>query len=596
MSNETHLNRRILVVDDNHGIHEDFKKILCSVNANASGLAETEAALFDESPAQKATKTFEIDSAFQGQEALEMVKESLAKGLPYAMAFVDVRMPPGWDGIETIARIWREYPDLQVVVCTAYSDYSFEDILNKLGESDKLVILKKPFDNIEVSQLAHALTEKWSLVQRTRAHTDQLEQRVEARTQELQNANQKLKVEIVERNKVEEALRQSQKMEAVGQLAGGVAHDFNNLLTVIQGYVACLLRDGNPEPATQQALQQIGAAAERAANLTRQLLTFSRKQVLQPEQLDLNEAITNVAKLLHRVLGEDIALQIEAGPKLPGICADRSMFEQILLNLAVNARDAMPKGGRLIIRTSAVEFTREDAREDTKIRAGRFVRVCMTDTGSGIAPEVLPRIFEPFFTTKQVGKGTGLGLATVYGIVKQHEGWIDVQSTPGTGTTFSFFLPGIDKSITPAVHSGPAGTIAGGVETILLVEDESSLRILAKKILQRYGYQVLTANSGVDALKIWADHGKDVQLLLTDMVMPEGISGSDLAKQLVTEKPQLKVIYSSGYSLELVSNEGVLQEGINFLPKPYTPEKLAGMVRACLDDSMPSRPMATNVL
>jgi len=594
MSNERKMNRRILVIDDNHGIHDDFKKILCSADADATGLAETEAALFDESPLKQVTKTFEIDSAFQGQEALAMVQQSLSDGRPYAMAFVDVRMPPGWDGIETIARIWSEYPDLQVVVCTAYSDYSFEDILQKLGESDKLVILKKPFDNIEVSQLAHAMTEKWNLVQANRAHTAELEGRVLERTQELQNANEKLKFEMAERNKVEDALRQSQKMEAVGQLAGGVAHDFNNLLTVIQGYVACLLRDGNSDAAAQQALQQIGAAAERAANLTRQLLTFSRKQVLNPEQLDLNEAITQVAKLLNRVLGEDVALQIEAGPGLPGICADRSMIEQVMLNLAVNARDAMPGGGKLVIRTSALEFTPEDAKDDTKIRAGRFVRVCVTDTGCGIAPEVLPRIFEPFFTTKSVGKGTGLGLATVYGIIKQHEGWIDVQSTPGNGTTFNFFLPGVDKTHTKPVQNSPAGKTVGGTEKILLVEDESSLRILAKKILQRYGYDVLTANSGVDALKIWADHHQDIKLLLTDMVMPEGMSGSDLAKQLVSEKPSLKVIYSSGYSLELISSEGLL-EGINFLPKPYTPEKLARIVRACLDDVSQSSRAVTNI-
>ena len=596
MSNERQMNRRILVIDDNHGIHDDFKKILCSGDADATGLAETEAALFDESPLKKVTKSFEIDSAFQGQEALAMVKQSLSDGRPYAMAFVDVRMPPGWDGIETIARIWSEYPDLQVVVCTAYSDYSFEDILQKLGESDKLVILKKPFDNIEVSQLAHAMTEKWNLVQANRAHTAELEGRVQERTQELQDANEKLKFEMSERNKVEDALRQSQKMEAVGQLAGGVAHDFNNLLTVIQGYVACLQRDGNSEPATQQALQQIGAAAERAANLTRQLLTFSRKQVLQPEQLDLNEAITQVAKLLNRVLGEHIALHIESGSGLPGICADRSMIEQVLLNLAVNARDAMPSGGKLLIRTSALEFTPEDAKDDAKIRAGRFVRVCVTDTGSGIAPEVLPRIFEPFFTTKSVGKGTGLGLATVYGIIKQHEGWIDVQSTPGNGTTFNFFLPGVDKTVTRPVPNSPAGKAVGGTETILLVEDESSLRILAKKILQRYGYEVLTANSGVDALKIWADHHRGIKLLLTDMVMPEGMSGGELAKQLVSEKPSLKVIFSSGYSLELVSSEGMLQEGINFLPKPYTPEKLAGIVRACLDEVSQSSPAAVNTV
>ncbi|HEX4343580.1 MAG TPA: response regulator [Verrucomicrobiae bacterium] len=585
MPDKPHLNRRILVIDDNRAIHEDFKKILCSTTVDATGLAATEAALFDEAPVQADASMFELEHAFQGQEALAMVIKAVVEKRPYAMAFVDVRMPPGWDGIETIARIWEEYPDLQVVVCTAYSDYSLEDILKKLGESDQLVILKKPFDNIEVLQLAHAMTEKWRLIQTTRAHTENLEQRVQARTQELQNANEKLKFEISERNRVEEALRQSQKMEAVGQLAGGVAHDFNNLLTVIQGYVACLLRDGKADATSQQALQQIGEAAERAANLTRQLLTFSRKQVMQPEGLDINEAINHVGKLLHRVLGEDIALQLETGVNLPGICADRSMIEQVLLNLAVNARDAMPKGGQLLIRTSGVVFTPEDVEREPKLRAGRFVCISVTDTGCGIAPEILPRIFEPFFTTKAVGKGTGLGLATVYGIVKQHDGWIEVHSVQGNGSTFCVFLPGSEKPTASFVSKGGSGKSIGGDEMILLVEDESALRLLAKKILERYGYHVLTANSGVDALKVWATQSNEIKLLLTDMVMPEGMSGSDLAKRLLVDKPGLKVIYSSGYSLELISREGVLREGINFLPKPYSPERLAGMVRTCLDEA-----------
>jgi two-component system NtrC family sensor kinase len=375
MNDQKSSHRRIIVIDDNRSIHEDFKKILCGGGVDAAGLEETEAALFEETVRSEVSFDFKLDSAFQGQEGLAMVKKAQEEGQPYAMAFVDVRMPPGWDGIETIARIWRECPDLQVVVCTAYSDYSLEEILRKLGESDQLVILKKPFDNIEVMQLAHAMTEKWRLLQSSRAHTQKLEQSVLERTKELRAAYEKLRQEMAERGKVEEALRQSQKMDAVGQLAGGVAHDFNNLLTVIQGYVACLLRDGITGEAAHQALQQIGAASERAANLTRQLLTFSRKQVMQPEHLEINEAVNHVVKLLHRVLGEDITVQIESGADLPGISADRSMMEQVLLNLAVNARDAMPRGGQLSVQTTAVEFSERDAAQNPKVRSGHYVRM-----------------------------------------------------------------------------------------------------------------------------------------------------------------------------------------------------------------------------
>jgi PAS domain S-box-containing protein len=387
----------------------------------------------------------------------------------------------------------------------------------------------------------------------------------------------------IENQNLEAQLRQAQKMESVGQLAGGVAHDFNNLLTVIQGHVALLMMGAKlPEDALESA-RQISLAAERAANLTRQLLTFSRRQVIQPRNLDLNEVVNNMTNMLRRLLGEDITLQVNYAPALPLIHADPGMMEQILLNLSVNSRDAMPKGGGLFINTSVVTFNDAQARRIPDASTGDYVCLTVKDTGTGIPAENLPHIFEPFYTTKDVGKGTGLGLATVYGIVKQHRGCLRVHSQMDRETIFEIFLPVIaEKTVAAAQHS-PEPPIRGGNETVLVVEDEGALRHLVRGVLQRYGYRVLEAANGVAALDVWEKHRDEIQLLLTDMVMPQGISGRDLAAKLLAEKPALKIIYSSGYSLAVVGADMVLQEGLNFLQKPYHPRKLAQTIRDCLD-------------
>jgi PAS domain S-box-containing protein len=394
--------------------------------------------------------------------------------------------------------------------------------------------------------------------------------------------------DITDRQNLEAQLRQSQKMESIGQLAGGIAHDFNNILTVIQGHTSLLsMVPGLPQMAGESA-QQIAFAAERAANLTRQLLTFSRRQIMQPKRLDLNEVVGNMTRMLRRLLGEDITLQVDCAPKLPLIQADPGMMEQILLNLAVNARDAMPKGGQLFVSTSLVTIDDAYVRQTAEARTGPHVCLTVKDTGAGIAPENLPRIFEPFFTTKDVGKGTGLGLATVYGIVRQHRGWVKASSRLEQETTFETFLPALAAGAESPEPRPPETNIRGGKETLLVVEDEPPLRGLVRTVLERYGYTVLDAPCGADAIPIWREHKERIQLLLTDMVMPHGISGRELAEQFLREKPQLKVIYSSGYSLEVVGVDMVLREGLNFLQKPYHPRKLARAVRDCLDSVQPA--------
>ncbi len=389
--------------------------------------------------------------------------------------------------------------------------------------------------------------------------------------------------DVTAQKRLEDQLRQAQKMEAIGQLAGGVAHDFNNILTVIHGHAALLLAGGNLAGKPARSAQQIGQAAERAAALTRQLLTFSRRQVMQPRRLDMNEVVSNMTKMLGRILGEDIALQLHYFPQPALVQADAGMMEQVLLNLAVNSRDAMPKGGLLAIRISTVEVDAQHLAHHSEAHPGEFVCLSVMDTGCGIAPENLRRIFEPFFTTKEVGKGTGLGLATVYGIVKQHQGWIEVESQVGKGTLFKVFLPHSNETTILTKDQPAEEAVRGGSETILVVEDETPVRELVCSFLAAHGYQILQAESGLKALEVWKQSKDRIDLLLTDLVMPDRVNGRELAEKLWAERPKLKVIFTSGYSADVVGKDFVLRGGLNYLQKPYHPQKLALAVRDCLD-------------
>jgi two-component system, cell cycle sensor histidine kinase and response regulator CckA len=389
--------------------------------------------------------------------------------------------------------------------------------------------------------------------------------------------------EITERLNLEAQLRHSVKMEAVGQLAAGVAHDFNNILTVIQGHANLLLDALEDNSTHDKPLKHICLSAEKAGNLIRQLLMFSRKQVMQPRHIDLNEVLQNMTRMLQRMMGEDIALEVIERPELPSVYGDTGMIEQVLMNLAVNAREAMPRGGKFLLATTVQTFDDSAIITNPEARAGEFVCLTICDTGCGMDPITLNRIFEPFFTTKEVGKGTGLGLATVYGIVKQHQGWIEVDSSIGGGTTFRMFFPATTKPAQSVPGPSNSEKVQGGNETILVVEDESALRELVEEILSLYGYSVVSACSGVDALRVWEKHGDKIDLLLTDMVMPEGISGRELAERLQRKAPKLKVIYTSGYSPGMAGKDLALLEGFNFLPKPYPPTRLAEVVRECLD-------------
>jgi two-component system cell cycle sensor histidine kinase/response regulator CckA len=389
--------------------------------------------------------------------------------------------------------------------------------------------------------------------------------------------------DISERLNLEAHLRQSMRMESIGQLAAGIAHDFNNLLTVIQGHLGLLLGQRGFDPDTTESLGEIRAASQRAADLVRQLLTFSRRQRMEPHPLELNELIERLSRMLERVLGENLTLQLETAPHLPRVLADAALLDQMLVNLVVNARDAMPKGGRLRIETAVVEISEQQAQRAAEARPGRYVRLLVADTGCGMDAATVERIFEPFFTTKEIGKGTGLGLATVYGIVQQHRGWIEVESAVGQGTTFRIYFPVSEAQLDPASEPPEPGVSTSARGTILVVEDEAAVRSLVCTVLRRQGYRVIGATTGVEALEFWRQCAGQVDLLLTDMVMPGGLSGRDLAERVRAENPKLPVIYSSGYSAELADPEPDQMEGVAFLTKPYEPASLTAAVRRLLD-------------
>jgi two-component system, cell cycle sensor histidine kinase and response regulator CckA len=694
-------NHRILLVDDNPAIHQDFRKVLMGAQGQNKELDAAEAVLFEDQPKRKVRALpFNIDSAFQGREALEKVRTAIAEGQPYALAFVDVRMPPGWDGVETIEQLWKEDPAIQIVVCTAYSDYTWEHMTERLGVSDNLVLLKKPFDNVEVLQISHALTKKWLVTRQAELRLDELESMVRERTKDLEAASSEISLseerfsqafrnspipqaiqtlraqrfvdvngaflrmtgytrdemvgrtplelrlcldyesnllqavregssvqnteaqfstrdgelrtalfsleplsvadephfllmaqDITDRLQLENQLRQAQKMEAIGQLAAGIAHDFNNLLTIIQGHASLHLNSADHPRELSTSLRQINSASERAADLTRKLLTFSRRGMIRPEVLEVNESIQGVGKMLQRVLGEKIVLKTELAEKAPRVFADATGVEQVLMNLALNGRDAMPDGGTITIRSSTTTLDGAAAGRHPEARPGDFVCLSVSDTGCGMDEVVRRRIFEPFFTTKGPTNGTGMGLATVYGIVKQHEGWIEVDSTVGKGSTFHVYLPVTDRLPERSEEPSFEPAHGSGAHTIFVVEDDEAVRSLVVEILESFNYRVIQAETGDAAIAGWPQWKNEVDLLLTDMVMPGESNGLDVARHCLATKPNLRVIYTSGYSSELFDSDVRLEDGVNYLPKPYLSGKLTSIIRNALDQPHHARPV-----
>jgi two-component system cell cycle sensor histidine kinase/response regulator CckA len=397
-----------------------------------------------------------------------------------------------------------------------------------------------------------------------------------------QQAAEALKLSEQSRKETEEQLRQAQKMEAVGTLAGGIAHDFNNLLSVILSYGDLLLEDLKPSDPMRDDLEQIIRAGRRAHDLTRQMLAFSRQQVLQPRVVDINRTVGATTRMLKRLIGEDIELSLNTAAVSPNVFVDPGQIEQVLMNLVLNARDAMPQGGKLTIETGNLTFDDRYASEHLGVSPGRHIMLSVTDTGFGMDANVRSRIFEPFFTTKEKGKGTGLGLSTVFGIVKQSGGSIWVYSEPGQGTAFKIYLPEVDASKTPISIEASEAARQRGTETVLLVEDDPQVRTLTLTILRRHGYQVLQAASGDEALAQSERHQGAIQLLLTDVIMPR-MSGRELAERIAKLRPDTRILFMSGYTDDAIVHHGVLSSEMSFVQKPILPGPLLAKIREVLD-------------
>jgi len=430
-------------------------------------------------------------------------------------------------------------------------------------------------------KLEREVDERRAAEERVRQINDELEHRVAARTAELNQTVDDLRREIGRRQQVEGELLQSQKMEAVGRLAGGVAHDFNNLLTVILGYNEMLRDEVKESPEALDCAMEVRRAGERASALTNQLLAFSRRTVTLPRVLDLNRVVEQIEKMLRRMIGEDIELQIRTAPGIRSILADSSHIDQVIMNLAVNARDAMPRGGKLILETSNVDLTLDYAGQHVGIQPGPYVMLAVSDTGTGMDEAVRSKIFEPFFTTKEKGKGTGLGLSIVYGIVKQAGGEIIVYSEPGHGSVFKLYFPAIDGAQTDTPVEARGADAEPVSETILVVEDEDQVRNLTCAILRRRGYRVIAASSGVEALQITTESAEDIHLLLTDVVMP-GMNGLKLAQQVRELRPGIRVLFMSGYTDASVTGEGVITSTMEYIEKPFSSAALSQKVRDAL--------------
>ncbi len=566
-------NGRILLIDDNRAIHDDFRKILVGDDGNAA-LDQMSAALFDQPAKQPTVAQFQISSAYQGEEALRLVQQSRQAGQPYAIAFMDVRMPPGWDGIATTLKIWEVDPDIQIVICTAYSDYSWEELIGKLGCSDRFVILKKPFDSVEVLQLAHALTEKWRLIRQVRNQIADLEKNVRERTHQLQVTNEKLLVEIAEHRQSEQQLQhvleelrdtqqrviQQERLRALGGMASGIAHDFNNALVGILGLSELLLHrpeDLDDKQRARRYLEMINTTAKDAGNIVDRLREFYRHREKREafETVDLNGLIEEAIALTQpmwktQAEAKDITITLQKYlQSVPPVAGNAGELREVLTNLIFNAVEAMPQGGTIVIRMRC---------------DGSQVTLEVSDTGTGMTDEVRQRCLEPFFTTKG-HHGTGLGLSMVYGIVQRHQGTIDIRSEVDKGTTFIIRIP--QQSVTPREESLAPPVMPSQHLHVLLVDDEAMVRKVIGEYLKIDGHIVEAAVGGRDGLEKFRNGQFD--LVVVDRAMPD-INGDQVAAAIRSANPTVPVVMLTGFGA-MMEDAGEKPTAVDFVVgKPVT--------------------------
>ena len=710
-------NQRILVIDDNRAIHGDFRKILGRPDGVEGEMEEAEARIFGSTP----TTWYEIDAASQGDEGLEKVKQAMTEERPYALAFVDVRMPPGRDGISTTRKIWEVCPDIQIVICTAYSDCSWEEMQERIQPGDRLLILKKPFDTIEVLQMANALTEKWRLLQESRLALGDLDRMVKQRTQALEEAkvvaltlmeeaihnrekaeqtNQELKREMEERRRLEQQLLEkaslldkaqdailvgdlkhqitywnksaerlygwtaeeavgrevtdllyrdaasfgkaceqlfkfgewtgelqqfskdgrelviegrwtlvrdsadqptavlaintditsrrklelqflrAQRMEGIGTLAGGIAHDLNNVLTPITMAID-FLRLKVKDAKCQEVLDTIASSAKRGAEMVGQVLSFARGMEGRRIEVQVKNLVRDIERIIQDTFPKIIEIRTIIGKDPGTLQGDPTQLHQVLLNLCVNARDAMPQGGRITISAARVNIDEHYAAMNAEATPGPHILIQVDDTGTGIPKHIVDKIFDPFFTTKEIGSGTGLGLSTSLSIVRSHGGFIQVYTEPGTGTSFRIHLPAKTESGTQGVSTPEVELPRGNGETVLVVDDEPSVRQITKQTLEAFGYRVMLAADGTEAVAIYVEERDRIDVALVDMAMPV-MDGNSTMKVLMRLNPSLRVVAASG----IAGNAGMTKAGElavkHFVQKPYTADILLRMLRDVL--------------
>lgn len=547
------LNRNILIIDDDHDLWQAYREVLSQQSGWKEGATQELTDLLGPERSNAATETvFDLQCAPQGREGFLLVQQAIADNQPFSVAFIDIRMPPGWDGMETARQIRAIDPNIEIVIVTAYSDRTRREIVQTVGAPDKLLFLRKPFDPEELYQLALSLSSKWTLV-----------------FQEKQLQAQSL---------------QSQKLEAIGTLAGGIAHDLNNVLTPIIGYAQIGCAETKDNDSLQEYFTSIVQAGKRAAELIKQILTFSRRLPLTPQVVNLNDVINDLMKMLKRLLPEDIDLTLDLAEEIGRINVDVGQMEQILINLVVNARDAVDAHGRITVSTRKIITAGEEMDVEGQPVRGAYCLLEVSDDGHGMDEKVRQRIFDPFYTTKEPGKGTGLGLPTVYGAVKQHHGRLRLATSPGRGTTFSIYMPLAEHSGHIVQKDEAKKSVSGGDETILIAEDHADVRLMLVKALQGFGYRILQADSGDEALDtILQEKEKQIDLLLTDVIMP-GLGGIALAERCRELHPEMPVIFMSGYSFD--QDPTMHLDGIqtDFLSKPCDPGDVARTVRRLLDD------------
>ena len=575
-------NHRILIVDDNPAIHEDFRRILSPSDFGEMELHRVESVIFGNEPQKTSRADYQLAFASQGEDAVMLVESAMEQGQPFAAAMVDVRMPPGMDGVQTIKQLWGVQRDLEIVICTAYSEYSWEEITDELGPSHRVVVLKKPFDPIEVLQLAQALTSKWGAEREAAFKQLDLQGRLLQGSERLVEACERLRVEQEERRRLEKSVREIQRTDSLARLAMGIAHDFNNLLTVIQGHLSIAIEDSGNSAATNDKLETVLVAARRATDLSRQLVSLSKETDGRVRPVNLSEHLKSEIDVLECSLGELYPLTMNLEDGLPAVFSEPASLTHLTTNLVLNARESMPGGGRITLAAHRVEIrSDEEARAiHPESRPGTFVQLAVSDVGRGYSKDEIASIFD----ADNGKKAHRMGLAVVRSLAHEWGGWAMVRSAEGVGSEFSVFLNVAHSLSAPPLEVSPLDSDPVGPSMILVVDDDRAVRELVVFLLKRHGHEALSAGTADEGWRLWSENRHQIRLLVTDIQLPGSTTGFDLAAAIHEEDVTVPVIFMSGFCPDLLSSPQELTIGVDFIPKPFDVLDLMNAVGARLSE------------